>query len=47
MILKKETGQNIIAKLDKLRFSTGPYSTAKIRNEMQLAMQNYAAVFRI
>jgi len=32
--------------LDRLRFSTGSTPTAKIRTEMQSAMQKYAAVFR-
>ena len=41
-----DIGEQSIAKLDKLRFSTGPLSCANIRDDMQLTMQNYAAVFR-
>lgn len=44
--LKKGAGEESIAKLDKLRFSTGKEPTAKIRAGMQKTMQRYAAVFR-
>ena len=43
----KSLGENAIAKIDKIRFSKGDLSTAKIRNYLQVAMQNHAAVFRI
>ena len=32
--------------MDRMRYSTGGSSTAKIRTQMQSAMQKYAAVFR-
>ena len=32
--------------MDKLRFSSGGTPIAKVRSEMQNAMQKYAAVFR-
>jgi succinate dehydrogenase (ubiquinone) flavoprotein subunit len=45
-----ETGSNAgeesIANLDKVRFSTGSLGTAIIRNEMQKTMQKHASVFR-
>jgi succinate dehydrogenase (ubiquinone) flavoprotein subunit len=44
---RKELGEEAIAKIDKIRFSKGDLSTAKIRNSLQQAMQNHAAVFRI
>jgi succinate dehydrogenase (ubiquinone) flavoprotein subunit len=44
--LKKGAGEESIAKLDKLRYSTGKEPTAKIRAGMQKTMQRYAAVFR-
>lgn len=40
-------GEDTIARLDKIRFSKGPLSTASIRTEMQETMQRHAAVFRI
>jgi succinate dehydrogenase (ubiquinone) flavoprotein subunit len=43
----KDLGQEAIAKVDKIRFSTGKYPTSKVRNFLQSAMQNHAAVFRI
>lgn len=42
-----ELGMNAIEKVDKIRYSKGELSTAKIRNTLQRAMQNHAAVFRI
>jgi succinate dehydrogenase (ubiquinone) flavoprotein subunit len=44
--LEKNDGFESIKKLEKLRTSTGPLSTAKIRMNMQRTMQDYAAVFR-
>lgn len=44
--LPKDAGEKTIAWLDKLRYSDGDVSTATIRNNMQRAMQNHAAVFR-
>jgi len=44
--LAADAGEESIAKLDHLRYSKGSYSTAKLRTEMQKAMQRYAAVFR-
>jgi succinate dehydrogenase (ubiquinone) flavoprotein subunit len=44
--LPKDAGEKTIAWLDKLRYSNGDVSTATIRNNMQRAMQNHAAVFR-
>ncbi|MGV6817127.1 MAG: succinate dehydrogenase flavoprotein subunit [Thiotrichales bacterium] len=35
-----------LARFDQLRYSSGPRSTATIRDEMQHTMQRYAAVFR-
>jgi succinate dehydrogenase (ubiquinone) flavoprotein subunit len=39
-------GEESIAKLDKIRHSTGTESTAKIRMALQKTMQKHAAVFR-
>lgn len=44
--LPADAGEASIAKLDKLRYSTGKEPAAKIRTEMQKTMQKYAAVFR-
>jgi len=44
--LKKEAGDEAIARLDKVRYSKGQLSTAEIRGNMQHTMQNHAAVFR-
>jgi len=44
--ISKDAGEASVAKLDKLRFSDGKYSTADIRLKMQKTMQTYAAVFR-
>jgi succinate dehydrogenase (ubiquinone) flavoprotein subunit len=43
----RSLGENAIAKIDKIRFSKGSLSTAKVRNYLQTSMQNHAAVFRI
>ncbi len=45
-VLPDNAGQNAIDRLDKIRNSKGPRSTANIRDEMQEVMQNHAAVFR-
>ncbi|MGB4192213.1 MAG: succinate dehydrogenase flavoprotein subunit [Rickettsiales bacterium] len=44
--LSSDAGELAIARLDKVRFSKGPLSTAHIRDNMQRVMQNHAAVFR-
>lgn len=44
--LSKGAGEESIAALDKLRYSTGSIPTAEMRLEMQKTMQKYAAVFR-
>lgn len=44
--LSANAGEESIANLDRIRFSKGSTPTAKIRLEMQQAMQKYAAVFR-
>ncbi|MFV9875258.1 MAG: succinate dehydrogenase flavoprotein subunit [Rickettsiales endosymbiont of Dermacentor nuttalli] len=45
--LAPEVTDKILARFDKIRYSKGPYSTAEIRENMQLTMQSHAAVFRI
>jgi|LauGreDrversion4_2_1035121.scaffolds.fasta_scaffold135848_2 succinate dehydrogenase flavoprotein subunit len=40
-------GEETISKIDRIRFSKGDLSTAKIRSFLQNTMQNHAAVFRI
>jgi succinate dehydrogenase / fumarate reductase flavoprotein subunit len=40
------TGDEILARFDKIRYSDGVEPTAKIRLEMQKSMQTHAAVFR-
>ncbi len=42
----QEATDAILARLDKLRNADGSKSTAQIREEMQMAMQNFAPVFR-
>ncbi len=44
--LPKNAGEESIAHLDAIRYSTGKSSTAQIRAGMQKTMQRYAAVFR-
>ena len=44
--LEKESTDKIIHRLDRLRHANGSESTAKLRMEMQRAMQTHAAVFR-
>jgi succinate dehydrogenase (ubiquinone) flavoprotein subunit len=43
----RSLGENAIAKIDRIRYSKGELPTAKVRNYLQTAMQNHAAVFRI
>ena len=43
----RSLGEEAIAKIDKIRFSNGELSTAKIRTYLQNSMQNHAAVFRV
>lgn len=40
------SGEEAIARLDKLRNAKGSLKTAQIRRTMQRTMQNHAAVFR-
>jgi succinate dehydrogenase / fumarate reductase flavoprotein subunit len=44
--ISKDYVDRIISRLDGLRNANGSLSTAHIRSEMQVAMQNHAAVFR-
>jgi succinate dehydrogenase (ubiquinone) flavoprotein subunit len=44
--LPANAGEESIANLDRIRYSTGKSSTAHIRAGMQKTMQRYAAVFR-
>src|SRR5690606_35801738 len=44
--LRKDAGEEAVARLDKLRNAKGSRPTAKIRLEMQRVMQDHAAVFR-
>jgi len=44
--LPKNAGEATIARLDKMRNSTGPIPTAELRRELQVAMQKYAPVYR-
>jgi len=44
--LAADAGEESIANLDRLRYSTGDMSTAKLRLEFQKCMSRYAAVFR-
>jgi succinate dehydrogenase / fumarate reductase flavoprotein subunit len=45
-VISKDYVGGIISRLDKLRHASGTITTAKIRSEMQVTMQNHAAVFR-
>ena len=44
--LSADAGFESIADVDKLRYSEGEVSTAELRSELQLAMQEHAAVYR-
>lgn len=44
--LAENAGEDAIARLDKLRYASGPVRTAALRDKMQKIMQNHAAVFR-
>jgi len=44
--LKKSSGEQSLADLDKMRYADGAYSTADVRLEMQKSMQEHAAVYR-
>jgi len=44
--LRREAGEEAVARLDKLRNAKGSLPTAKIRLNMQRVMQDHAAVFR-
>ncbi len=44
--LRPQDGEAAIARLDKIRYSKGSLSAAKIRRYMQSSMQMHAAVFR-
>ena len=40
-------GEEAIAKIDRIRHSKGDLPTAKVRQHLQVSMQNHAAVFRV
>merc|ERR1712060_545672 len=44
--LPANAGQETIARLDKIRYATGPIPTAVLRTELQRSMQKYAPVYR-
>jgi succinate dehydrogenase / fumarate reductase flavoprotein subunit len=44
--LGRDNGQKALERLDKFRNAKGPVTTAELRKEMQIVMQNHAAVFR-
>merc|ERR1711957_216083 len=44
--LSPNAGEETIARLDKIRYSTGPVPTASLRGQLQDAMQRHCAVFR-
>merc|ERR1712039_822801 len=44
--LPANAGEKTIARLDKMRNSTGPLPTADLRRELQVNMQKYAPVYR-
>ncbi len=44
--ISKDTADSHLARFDRLRYAKGPIPTAKLRAEMQDAMQEDAAVFR-
>lgn len=44
--IRKDAGEETIARLDKIRYADGPIPTAKLRLEMQETMQRHCAVFR-
>jgi len=44
--LPKHATEKVLDRFDRLRHANGSEPTAKLRNEMQRTMQNYAAVFR-
>ena len=44
--LPKDSADFALGRLDRLRNSAGPRRASEIRNDMQLAMQRHAAVFR-
>jgi succinate dehydrogenase / fumarate reductase flavoprotein subunit len=41
-----DNGEKALARLDAIRFSTGSLRPAELRRDMQITMQNHAAVFR-
>jgi len=44
--MEEDEGMESLADVDKLRYSNGSISTADLRMEMQVAMQEHAAVYR-
>lgn len=44
--LPKNAGEASIARMDKMRWSTGPLPTAQLRTDLQRNMQKYAPVYR-
>merc|ERR1711920_429870 len=46
MPLPANAGEASIARMDKMRYATGPIPTADLRRELQVNMQKYAPVYR-
>jgi len=44
--LPANAGEDSIARMDKMRYATGPLPTAVVRRELQVNMQKYAPVYR-
>mgnify|MGYP003875500609 CR=1 FL=1 len=44
--MKESSGMGTLQDLDELRYKKGPLTTAQVRSEMQLVMQEHAAVYR-
>merc|ERR1712086_466308 len=44
--LPANAGENSIARMDKMRYASGPLPTAEVRRELQVNMQKYAPVYR-
>merc|ERR1712086_900954 len=46
VVLPQNAGEQTLARLDKMRNSSGPIPTADLRRELQVNMQKYAPVYR-
>merc|ERR1712039_612970 len=46
MPIPANAGEASIARMDKMRYATGPIPTADLRRELQVNMQKYAPVYR-